>query len=467
MPVWHTGSVRRRLINIGVRSRHALGVLGLVFLSGCGGSGGGGSGPGFAPNDCAVNGQITFVLNEMEDLYFWNDEPDQSAKYVGLSIRDYSSADELLDFLRYRPDEFDRFFTHITTIEEDNQFFGPGEFIGYGFSFWLDETTLELWITQVFGGSPAEAAGFARGTRILTIDGRSIAEIEAAEGVGEAFGESETGVTQQFVLQPPGRLSFTTSATKATVTIDPVPQHRVIDVGGVKIGYFEFRTFIRTAPAKLQAAFAEFAAAGVRNVIVDTRYNGGGLVDVAEDFASLLAGPANIGNVQSFTRFNQANSVFDEQTDFTPQASSIDLDSIVFITTGGSASATELVINSLEPYVNVALVGDRTFGKPVGQIGRDFCEQRLRLVAFETVNVNNEGRFFDGLPVDCPADDEFTFAIGDTAEDSLATALTLITTGACPIVSVRRGASLQSIDLPRGRVMFRGGSAAREFSHAY
>jgi len=446
----------------------ALAPLALSFLTGCGGSSGGGDGPpSFAPNQCEAGGQVVTVRNEMEDFYFWNDEPEQSDKYRGLVTSNFADADELLDFLRYRPDEFDRFFTHITTVEEDNQFFGPGQFVGYGFSFRLDDTATELRITQVFTGSPAEAAGFARGRSILTIDGRTIAEIEAAEGLGEAFGASESGVTQQFTLQEAGSPPFDTTATKALVTIDPVPQHRIIDIGGQKIGYFEFRTFIDTARAALQSVFGDFAAAGVTDVIVDARYNGGGLVDVAENFASLLAGPANVGNAQSFTRFNQANSVLDEQSNFVAQANSINLNSIVFITTGGSASATELVINSLQPYVDVALVGDRTFGKPVGQIGRDFCEQRLRLVAFEVVNVNNEGRFFTGLPVDCPADDEFSFAVGDSLEDSLATALTLITTGACPISGIRDGATLQSAGASLARRRFRNDSAAREFSHAY
>jgi len=469
--LWQTEPVRARLINIGSRIGHALAALALTLLAGCGGSGGGSAPPNPAPDPCATAGQVVTVTGFMEDLYFWNDEPEQSDKYLGLDTNNFADADELLDFLRYRPDEFDRLFTHITTVAEDNQFFGPGQFVGYGFSFWLDETTMELWITQVFAGSPAKAAGFARGRRILTIDGRTIAEIEAAEGVGEAFGESELGVTQQFTLQETGSPPFDTSATKALVTIDPVPQHRIIDIGGRKIGYFEFRPFIDTSRAALQTVFANFAMAGVTDVIVDVRYNGGGLVDVAENFASLLAGPANVGNVQSFTRFNQANNGRDQPANFTPQANSIDLDSIVFITTGGSASATELVINSLNPYfgvgVGVALVGDRTFGKPVGQIGKDYCEQRLRLVAFEVVNVNNEGGFFDGLPVDCPADDEFAFAIGDELEDSLATALTLITTGACPIVGVRGGATLQSADDPPARRQFRNDSAAREFSYAY
>ena len=437
------------------------------LLAACGGSGGGGGNPTPLVDPCTQQGQVLSVKAAMEDQYFWNDEPEQDQKYVGLVTSNFADADELLEFLRYRPDEFDRDFSRIVPIAEDEQFFGPGEFVGYGFSFFLEPVTNEAFITQAFEGSPAEAAGFARGVRILEVDGRTIDEIEAAEGFSEAFGESEVGVTQTFMLRPPGELPFVTTATKAVVTIDPVPQHKVIDAGGLKIGYIEFRSFVSTASAKLTEAFGAFAAAGVTRVVVDVRYNGGGLINIADQFASLLAGPANVGMVASHTRYNSANSASNRMTTFLPQANSLDLDSIVFITTDGSASATELVINALEPYVDVALVGAQTFGKPVGQNGVDFCDQRLRLVAFEVVNVNESGGYFDGLPVDCPADDVLSLPIGDEFEDSLATALTRIVTGSCPIAGKPGGARLMSVEQKRQRVRVQGNSAAREFSHAY
>jgi C-terminal processing protease CtpA/Prc len=440
-----------------------------LALAGCGSldDDNGLASPNPNPDPCTAGQQVQFVAERMEDQYFWNDEPDQSAKYVNLDTGAFATPDDLLDVLRYRPDEFDRFFTHITTIDEDEQLFGAGQFVGFGFSFDLDDATAALWITQVFAGSPAEAAGLARGLRILEIDGRTIAEIEAAEGIEAAFGASEIGVMRQFVLQMPGAATFVTTATKDLVTIDPVPQHRVFDVGGRTVGYFEFRTFVGTAPAELQSVFGEFAAAGVTDVIVDVRYNGGGLVNVADYFASLLAGPSRVGHIMSFTRFNSANSALNSQTVFSAVTNSIDLDSIVFITTEGSASATELVINALEPYLDVKLVGARTFGKPVGQSGRDFCGRRLRLVTFEVVNVNNEGGFFAGLPVDCAADDELSFATGDPAEDSLAAALTLVATGACPVAAGRDSPMLRSVAAPRAPGIRRSDSVAREFAYAY
>ena len=83
------------------------------------------------------------------------------------------------------------------------------------------------------------------------------------------------------------------------------------------------------------------------------------------------------------------------------------------ITTRGSASASELVINSLRPFMPVTIIGDTTYGKPVGQYGLRFCDKVLYPVAFSIKNANLEGDFFDGLPVDCAAGDDYTHQLGD------------------------------------------------------
>lgn len=435
--------------------------LALSLLAACGGGGGGNP---TAIDPCTARGQVLRVESTMEELYFWNDEPEQRAKYTDFNSNAFADTDALLDFLRYLPDEFDRNFTFMTTIEADAQFFGPGIFIGYGFSFRKAENEDWLWITQVFAGSPADNAGLARGLRISRVDGRTIAEIEAAEGLDEVFGESKLGVTQTFELLDPAGNATTTVATKAEVTINPVPQFTTFEVGDKIIGYLEFRTFISTASAALNTAFAQFQAADVTDVIVDLRYNGGGLISIAESFASWLAGPANVGRILSFTRFNQSNSILNETALFSSQPASIDLDSIVFITTDNTASASELVINALEPYVDVALIGTRTFGKPVGQTADDFCEQRLRIVTFETLNVNESGRYFDGLAIDCSAEDELQRAVGDPLENSLATALTRVTTGGCPIMARQGNAALKAATPKRKRPSGRG-SPAREYAN--
>lgn len=416
----------------------------LVGLAGCGGGGGGSAAP--APAVCTVAIQKQDVFDIMQQVYFWNDEPEQQNKYQTIDLADFATQNELLAQLRFRPFEFDRGFSFITTIEADQQFFGEGQFVTYGFTsrFVNPPSNDDLRLTQVFVGSPADQAGLMRGYRILEIDGRTIAEINQAEGVGAALGPSEEGVSRTFRVQDMAGNQFEVTVTQELITIDPVPDvpMRILDVNGVPVGYIDFKTFISTADPKLDDLFAQFRAQAVANVVVDLRYNGGGLVSTTERFADLLVGAMANNQIFSRTLFNSDRASNNSERRFQQLANSLTtLERVVFITTRGSASASELLINGLAPYTVVALMGDRTFGKPVGQSAFDYCndEFRLRPVTFEIVNANNEGGYFSGLPQPgssiaalCQAPDDLNFAQGDPNEASLAAALTYIDTGACP-----------------------------------
>ena len=110
---------------------------------------------------------------------------------------------------------------------------------------------------------------------------------------------------------------------------------------------------------------------------------------------------------------------------------------IAFITTGLTASASEIVINSLAPWAEVAIVGDDTLGKPVGQTAFDLsgCDLRLRLIAFQFNNADGQGEYYEGLastlPFACRAEDDLAHAPGDPAEASTGEALAWLGTGAC------------------------------------
>jgi len=122
---------------------------------------------------------------------------------------------------------------------------------------------------------------------------------------------------------------------------------------------------------------------------------------------------------------------------FIQQAQSVDPVRIAFITTGATASASELVVNGMKPWVEVAIVGSDTFGKPVGQSAFDLsgCDLRMRLVTFRITNADGEGDYYDGLaptlPFACAASDDLTRQPWDSAESSTAAALAWLGTGAC------------------------------------
>ena len=91
------------------------------------------------------------------------------------------------------------------------------------------------------------------------------------------------------------------------------------------------------------------------------------------------------------------------------------------------------------PYADVWIVGDNTFGKPVGQIGIQFCEKILRPTSFQVTNANGEGDYFDGLPVDCPAADNLEIPVGADNDPNIVAAKSIASTGACPVMSVPGG----------------------------
>ena len=417
-------------------------LLTALAVVGCGGGGGEGRRVSDIVGDatCSTSEQLNAVLEIMEQWYFFNDEPAQQQKYGNLDLAGFASTSDLLNFLRYQPQEFDRGFSFITTTEADQQFFGEGQFVGFGFgSKFVDPPfNADLRLTRVFTNSPAEAAGFERGQRILSINGRTIAEINAAEGLTAALGPGTEGTVRTFRIRALDGSEFEIGISKALLTLDPLPTTTVFDLSNAKVGYLDFRTFISTADPALDDAFAVFEAQGVNALIVDLRYNGGGLVSTAERLADLIAGFFADGEVLSETRFNSANSAANSVELFQQRTQSLTLlQQVVLITTGSSASASELVINSLRPHTVVTLVGTTTFGKPVGQSAFGYCdgELLLRPVTFETVNSLGEGQYFGGIGVDCPAADELEFALGDPAEASLDTALQFIETGSCGLVS--------------------------------
>ena len=401
-------------------------VVGAVTLAGCGG-GGGGAAAGPLVGSCSLDEQKQFVLDQMRDVYFWSESLPPS-----VDLGDFATPEDLLAFLTsFEPLDS---FSFINSAAADAQFFGEGQFAGFGFGYQYDpDDTAHL--RFVYADSPAAGAGFERGQQILAIDGQSVANL-GPSGLADAFGPSETGVTRRFSMGRIDGSQYEVDVTKEIVTIDPVPQARLVDTAAGQVGYLELSTFISTAEAEFAAAFEEFAAAGITDLVLDLRYNGGGLVSIAELLGDYLVGASAEGLVFSKTIFNENNSARNSTESFRRLLSSLSLSRLVVIATGRTASASELIINGLEPHAEVVIVAADTFGKPVGQVGIEFCEKILRPTAFEKVNSLDQGGFFDGLPVDCPAADDLQTPIGDAADPALQTSLAYLANGACPTVAI-------------------------------
>jgi C-terminal processing protease CtpA/Prc len=405
--------------------------------------GGGGSGGGMsAGGPCSVTNQKQFVLDATREWYLF-----QNLLPASVSIGAFATAQELLDALTAtaRAQGKDRFFSFLTTRQADDSFFQEGQFIGFGFRTSIEGNRLLL--PDVFEASPAADGGLTRGVEITAVDAGAgfvpMATILATDpNLEQAFGPATEGVQRGIRFLRPDGQQVEVTLTKRIVTILPVPA-----AGGtailalpsnpsVQVGYIHLRTFISTAETPLRNAYAQFPQ-GIVNFIVDFRSNGGGLVSVADLVGDLHGLNRAQSDVFSNMRFNANKSSNDTVRRFMPQPQSVAPVRIAFITTGGTASASELVINSMKPWVEVAIVGADTFGKPVGQSAFDMsgCDLRLRLIAFKVTNADEEGDYFDGLAATlafaCAATDDYAKTPGDPAENSTSEALNWLGTGAC------------------------------------
>lgn len=427
-------------------------------LASCGGGGGSANGPIASNNPtpsptgsatCSLAARQNWAFGVLQEWYLFPE-----TLPAALDPAPYATVSAYIDALTAtaRSQRRDRFFTYLTSIQEEDAYYKSGATAGFGFRLSTDATQKRAFVMESFEGAPAGNAGMDRGDEIIAIGEtpaalRTVADIIAANGTGgvtDALGPATAGVTRTLRLSGPAGTRDIT-ITKADYSLQPVSSRygaRVIDDGGRKVGYLNLRTFISTADAQMKAAFQMFRDASVTDLIVDLRYNGGGLVDSAQLLGDLMGRARFTSDVQNRVIYRPEKSSNNETRLFKPQAQSVAPMRIAFIATGATASASELVINSQIPYLaqNMALIGANTYGKPVGQIAidRTACDDRLRVIAFSTKNAANSDAYFDGLaatvPNSCQAGDDFSRPLGDPQEASTRQALDFIAGRSCTAI---------------------------------
>ena len=394
--------------------------------------------PDGAGTSCTPLGQSQFVRAVLQEYYLWYRElPDPD-------LSRFSTPEQYLDAVRVRPR--DETFSYIAPKAESDAFFSDSQFIGFGFRSVLLGPS-ELRVADVFANSPASRAGIDRGSRFLEVNGRTIADLVASGQLGSVFGPSQVGVSARIRFVDRAGAEHDQTLIKELVTIPTVAVEETYRVGGRRVGYLVFENFVRPSTDALTATFGRFRDAGVNELVLDLRYNGGGLISVAQHLGGLIGGSGTSG--QPFVRFihNDRQTARNSTLTFPDPGSSLGVSRLVVVATRSSASASELVINALRPFMPVTVVGDHTYGKPVGQYGFDFCDKTFFPVAFSTRNARDEGDYFDGIAADCAAPDDIARAFGDPAEGSLATALDFLASGRCSPVAAAQ-ARAQSLRRP-------------------
>ncbi len=372
------------------------------------------------------------IVDVMREWYFWNDQIPAT-----LDLSKFSTNEELLDDILYKP--LDR-FSYLTTQEDfNNSFVGKNAGHGFGFAFTADE---KLYISFVFNESPAGKDGWKRGWEITQINDKPISDYKTSTG-GYDFklGGPDPGITNKFTFKLPDGSTTTRSNTKAEYQSNSVLDQRIIQVDTKKVGYWAYQSFKATAglsptrSAEVQTSMEYFQSQGVQELIIDLRYNGGGSVAVAEQICNYLVQSANTGKLMYTNQLNATKTAQNSSRNFS-KIGNINLSRVIFITSRSSASASELIINALDPYMDVVLIGDNTYGKPVGSFPLSSYNRILQNnnvevvpITFAIANSVGKAEYFDGFPADFKVGDSPQIAWGNENDLRLAAAIQYIRTG--------------------------------------
>lgn len=325
-----------------------------------------------------------------------------------------------------------------------------------------------------------------RGTQVLRVDGVDVVNETSPEGIdalNAGLFPARSGESHQFVVQDPGAtVSRTITLTSTDITSAPVQGVRTL-AGGV--GYLQFNEHIATAEPALIAAISQLQAARVSDLVLDIRYNGGGLLSIASELAYMVAGPDRTAG-QPFER-SQFNDKYPTVSPVTRQPNlptpfystaqrtgatlpTLNLPRVFVLTGSGTCSASEAIINGLRGVgVQVIQIGSPTCGKPHGFYPAENCGTTYFSIQLKTVNALGFGEYDRGffpqnavrpsgvLPAavlpGCAVADDFSQPLGDPAEARLAAALQYRSTGLCPApepVPVRAAALASGPQLATG-----------------
>jgi carboxyl-terminal processing protease len=400
----------------------------------------------------------------MQVMYLWND------KIPTVKVSDYPGPAELLEALRYRPKDI---YSFVMTYD-DFMAYMQGSVEGrHGITLSLDTADVVRVVT-LYKNSDLWPKGVRRGWIVKKVNNVDLAPIfinavktQDWSAYNTLMKPATVGLTNTFLFQRPDGTEVTYSSTKSSFTANSVTAYDVLDLPSGKTGYLCFDAFIDPSPAELNEAFTVFKANNVTDLIIDLRYNGGGALDVAQQLASLVMKAADTTKICYKLKYNSMVSAnWNESYKFTKTTHPLGLNRVVFITSRSTASASEVVISSLKPYISVSLVGDTTYGKPVGMnaFGFPFPTNSVpepdytyvfAPITFEFVNASDWGGFYDGIAPDVLANDDITRDFGDPEELSLKAAIAVLEgTKAAPAAPFRRNTIVtEGNKLPAGLIL--------------
>lgn len=381
----------------------------------------------------SINGRAYLYL---KDWYLWYEHLPQ------IDPGSYETMRDMLNDLKYHDGE--RYVDHYsyTVKTQDHDDYYAGRSYGMGTS-WKRDDDNDLYIAMVYPGSPADEAGLKRGQQILAINGFTVEQLDENKEYNKehpddkktdwtnVYDSKNDGEPVDMTLLENDEKTVETTVYLGDYTRPSVINPKVIDNDGVKTGYLMFKSFITPSEDELDETFKMFKEEGVEALVLDMRYNGGGLVRISHQLVNLIAGKKVDGENVIKIIYNDKHSDNNYNYKGKELENSINIDKVAVIATRGTASASEMVINSLDPYIEVSVIGSTTYGKPVGMNSRSFCDQMIVPITFKNANSEDFGDYFFGIDATCESEDDIKHDFGDESEDSLREALHYLKNGEC------------------------------------
>jgi len=363
----------------------------------------------------------------MKDWYYWFDKP-ESESVNTTNKETYKDPYELLETMRYK--ELDR-WSFVADYDEFNAEM-QGTFVGFGFRIGVDNSA-KARIAMIYNKSSLYANGVRRGWIVKTISGIDPAPLLIANN-GAAYsdlvGPPTAGISKVFVFTKPDGTDITITATKSSFTVNTVMLYDTLMLPTGVTGHLVFDSFITPSSAELATAFAYFKTMGIKDLILDLRYNTGGYLNIAQTLASYIAGDVVSGSVFAKLQYNTKRQDYNTTFAFKTTPYSMGLSRLVVITTRSTASASEAVMNGLKPFVTVVSIGDTTNGKPTGMNGWDIGKKYYMWpITFKMVNAQNQGEYFKGIYPAKLAPDDITHDFNDRKEACLKEAIYYLKNG--------------------------------------
>ena len=329
-----------------------------------------------------------FIWKTLNDFYLWQEEvpslddtySPSGTKYREL-IEPYPEPEAFFESLKYEDDKFSDILSNYEDIENSIKGINANNGLKFILSRYGSEDAVMGIVTYILEESDATSKDIKRGDIFTGVDGKSLninnySELLFGDNLSYTLNMADLNGN---LLSPNGKNITLTKTEK--FQSNPIQISKIIEEGQTKVGYLMYNQFAQGFDDDLNEVFSNFKSEQINELILDLRYNGGGLVQSAVNLAGMITGQfsgeifgkylwnkkvMSVLNSNPETYANNLRINFTSQLGEGETVNSLNLNKVYIITTGRSASASELVINGLTPYIDVIQVGDNTYGKNVG-----------------------------------------------------------------------------------------------------